>query len=128
MIFWADWIKSWIQPNIWENGPSRPWPQGIEEWGSLLVNRIVRIELFGQAYEFKAEAKGIHAEKIADYVVQEVERAQSSANVPGKLETLILAALNIANNYFEMKERRDNLSRDIDQRCRTLIENIDANA
>jgi len=92
------------------------------------VDRIVRIELFGQAYELRAEAQRIHAEKIADYVVQEVERAQSSANVPGKLETLILAALNIANNYFEMKERRDNLSRDIDQRCRTLIENIDANA
>ena len=128
MIFWADWIKSWIQANILENGPSRPWPQGIEEWGSLLVDRIVRIELFGQAYELRAEAQRIHAEKIADYVVQEVERAQASANVPGKLETLILAALNIANNYFEMKERRDNLSRDIDQRCRTLIENIDANA
>jgi len=128
MIFWADWIKSWIQAKILKNGPSGPWPQGFEEWGSLLVDRIVRIELFGQAYELRAEAQRIHAEKIADYVVQEVERAQSSANVPGKLETLILAALNIANNYFEMKERRDNLSRDIDQRCRTLIENIDANA
>ena len=128
MIFWTDWIKSWIQANIREKGPSRPWSQGIEKWGSLLVDRVVRIELFGQAYEFRAEAQGIHAEKIADYVVQEVEKAQSSANLPGKVETLILAALNIANNYFEMKERSDNLSRDIDQRCRTLIENIDTDS
>jgi cell division protein ZapA (FtsZ GTPase activity inhibitor) len=91
------------------------------------VDRIIRILLFGQAYEFRADRQLVHAEKIADHVVQEVEKAQSSASLPGKLETVILAALNIANNYFEMKERCDNLSRDIEQRCKTLIDSIDAN-
>jgi cell division protein ZapA (FtsZ GTPase activity inhibitor) len=91
------------------------------------VDRIIKIPLFGHAYEFRADAELVHAEKIADYVVQEVEKAQSSASLPGKLETVILAALNIANSYFEMKERCDSLSRDIDQRCKTLLDRIETN-
>jgi hypothetical protein len=38
-----------------------------------------------------------------------------------------LAALNIANDYFEMKQGREELVKDIDRRCKVLIENIDAN-
>jgi cell division protein ZapA (FtsZ GTPase activity inhibitor) len=60
-------------------------------------------------------------------VVEQVEKARASAEVPGKLDTLILAALNIANDYFEMKQRREELVKDIDRRCKALIENIDAN-
>ena len=40
---------------------------------------------------------------------------------------LILAALNIANDYFRMKRSREDLSMDIDRRCQDLIEHIDHN-
>jgi len=91
------------------------------------VDRVISIELFGEAYTFSAEAEAFHAEKIANYVVEQVEKARASAEVPGKLDTLILAALNIANDYFEMKQRREELVKAIDRRCKALIENIDAN-
>ena len=91
------------------------------------MDRIINIELFGQSYKFRAEAQLFHAEKIADYVIEQVERARASAEVPGKLDTVILAALNIANDYFEMKRRCDEVLKDIDRRCTVLIENIDAN-
>ena len=90
------------------------------------MDRIITIELFGQAYTFKADAQLLHAEKIASYVVEQVRKAQASADVPGKLDTVILAALNIANDYFEMKRRRDALVNDINRRCTVLLENIDA--
>jgi cell division protein ZapA len=91
------------------------------------VDRVISIELFGRAYTFSADTEAFHAEKIAKYVVEQVEKVRASAEVPGKLDTLILAALNIANDYFEMKQRREELVKDIDRRCKALIENIDAN-
>ncbi|MDY6954720.1 MAG: cell division protein ZapA [Thermodesulfobacteriota bacterium] len=89
------------------------------------MDRIISIELFGQTYKFQAHAGLLHAEKIADYVADQVKKAGSSGEVPGKLDTVVLAALNIANDYFEMKGRCDQLLRDIDRRCEVLIESID---
>jgi cell division protein ZapA (FtsZ GTPase activity inhibitor) len=92
------------------------------------VDGIISIKLFDQAYTFRADAEASRAEKIANYVVKEVEKAGASAEVPSKLDTVILAALNIANDYFEMKRGREEVLRDIDQRCRVLIDYIAENA
>jgi cell division protein ZapA len=91
------------------------------------VDRVISIKLFGEPYTFRADAEAIHVEKIANYVVEQVEKARACAEGPAKVDTLILAALNIANDYFEMKQGREELVKDIDRRCKALIENIDAN-
>ncbi len=91
------------------------------------MDRIISIELFGKAYTFRAEAQLSHVEEVANYLVEQVEKAMASAEVPNKLDTVILAALNIANDYLEMKQRREQLLKDIDQRCRVLIETMDSN-
>ncbi len=92
------------------------------------MDRLISIELFGQAYTFRASGPVSQAEEVANYVAEEVEKAQTAGEAPSKLDTVILAALNIANDYFEVRRSRQDLVRDIDQRCKTLIERIDANA
>ena len=91
------------------------------------MEELVSIELFGQAYTFKASGEVSEAQEVADYLSEQVEKAQAAAESPSKLDALILAALNIANEYFRMKRGREDLSRDIDRRCQDLIENIDSN-
>ena len=91
------------------------------------MERLVSIELCGQAYTFKASGEVSEAQEVADYLTEQVEKAQSAAESPSKLDTVILAALNIANDYFRMKRSRADLSRDIDRRCQDLIEHIDSN-
>jgi len=92
------------------------------------VDRIISIELFGQAYTFKASGGVSQAEEITNYVAEEVEKAQAAGEAPSKLDTVILAALNIANDYFEVRRSRQDLVRDIDRRCKSLIEHIDTSA
>jgi len=92
------------------------------------VDQFVSIELFGQAYTFKASGEVSEAQEVADYLTEQVEKAQTAAESPNKLDSLILAALNIANDYFRLKRSREDLSRDIDQRCQDLIEHIDSNS
>ena len=92
------------------------------------MDRIISIELFGQAYTFKASGGVSQAEEITNYVAEEVEKARAAGEAPSKLDTVILAALNIANDYFEVRRSRQDLVRDIDRRCKSLIEHIDTSA
>ena len=66
-------------------------------------------------------------QEVANYVAGQVEKVRSAAEAPSKLDTLILAALNIANDYFDVRRNRQVLIDDIDQRCKVLIEHIDDN-
>ncbi len=92
------------------------------------MDRIINIRLFDQSYTFRANAEVSYAERVADRVIEEVEKAQASAKMPSRLDTVILAALNIANDYLEMKSHRDELLKDIDRQCKVLIDYIDTNA
>jgi len=91
------------------------------------VDRLINIELFGQTYSLKASGQVSQAEEVANYVAEHVEKVRAAAEVPSKVDTLILAVLNIANDYFEMKRSHQDLAKDIDRRCKALIEYIDTN-
>lgn len=91
------------------------------------MEQLVSIELFGQAYTLKASGEVSEAQEVADYLTDQVQKAQAAAESPSKLDALILAALNIANDYFRMKRSQESLSRNIDRRCQDLIEHIDNN-
>jgi len=80
------------------------------------LEQLVTIELF--------------AKEVADYLVEEVTRIETqhstiSSNVT-KLTTLILAALNIANENFELKKNHSDLLKDISKRSTNLIRALDA--
>jgi cell division protein ZapA len=91
------------------------------------VDRLISIELFGQTYTFKASGDVSQVQEVANYVAGQVEKVRGAAEAPSKLDTLILAALNIANDYFDVRRNRQVLIDDIDQRCKVLIEHIDDN-
>ena len=89
------------------------------------MQQLVTIELFGQPYTFKAESEATNAEEIADFLVREVAKieAQHSGKKADmtKLTILILAALNIANENYELKANYSDFLRDISERSKNLI-------
>ena len=94
------------------------------------MEQLVTIELFGQPYTFKNESDAGKAKEVADYLVEEVARnvtqhSKISSNVT-KLNTLILAALNISNENIELRKNRSDLLRDISERTTNLIRALDA--
>lgn len=91
------------------------------------MDRTISIRLFNQTYRFKADTEAAEANRIAGYVVAEIEKAQASAKVPSRLDSVILAALNIANDYFELKRDRDAMVRNVTERCGLLVDYIDDN-
>jgi cell division protein ZapA (FtsZ GTPase activity inhibitor) len=89
------------------------------------VDRIINIELFGQTYSFKADAEADQIERIARYVISEVEKASKSGEMPSKLDSVILAALNIASSYFEAKQDHEGMVEDINRRSKAMVEMIE---
>jgi cell division protein ZapA (FtsZ GTPase activity inhibitor) len=94
------------------------------------LEQLVKIELFGQPYTFKAESEVKNAEKVADYLVKEVskvtaQQSRQSSNI-NKLAVMILTALNIANENMELKREQSKFLRDITKRSANLISNLDA--
>lgn len=94
------------------------------------VEQFVKIELFGQPFTFRALSEGKKAQEVADLFVREVARVQSqqSKQSPGITHTaiLIIAALNIANENMELKKTRTDLARDLSERSKNLIRELDA--
>jgi len=88
------------------------------------LEQLVTIELFGQPYTFKAESNVTHAKEVADYLVEEVARIEKqhpSQSSGTKLTTLLLAALNIANENVELKKSHSDLLSNISKRSANLI-------
>ncbi len=69
------------------------------------------------------------ATKVADYLVKEVAKIQnqhaSQSSSVTKLATLMLAALNIANENMELKNKHSHLLKDISKRSENLIQILD---
>lgn len=94
------------------------------------MEQLVTIELFGQPYTFRTESDVTNPKEVADYLVKEITRIETqhsnkSPNVT-KFTTLMLAALNIANENIELKIKHLDLLRDISKRSANLIRALDA--
>ena len=100
------------------------------------MENFVKIELFGQAYTFKtdnpdnSESVVDKSKAVADFLVQKVGMVESqlsgnSPNLP-KLTIMILAALNIANDNYDLKLKHSALLNDISRRSSNLIDELDS--
>jgi cell division protein ZapA (FtsZ GTPase activity inhibitor) len=86
------------------------------------LEQLVKIELFGQRYTFKADADVTQAKEVADFLVDEVTKIESrQAGSSSKLTILILAALNIANENIELKRNHSNFLHLISKRSAALL-------
>ncbi|OEU67561.1 MAG: hypothetical protein BBJ57_12310 [Desulfobacterales bacterium PC51MH44] len=95
------------------------------------MEQLVTIEIFGQPYTFKTDSDVVNAKEVADYLVQEVtkiETQDSSKSSVTKFTTLLLAALNIANENIEMKKKYSDSLKNFSKRSMNLIRTLDTAA
>jgi len=93
------------------------------------LEQLVTIELFGQPYTFKTQSDINRAKEVADYLLQEVVKVERNQPNPSsssnQLTIMILAALNITENYLDLKQERLGLRREISNRATGLIRKLD---
>lgn len=86
-----------------------------------MQEKKVKVEIFGGSYNVQGDAPVDYIEKLAEYVDNKM-RAVAKA-MPSKNETqvAILTALNIADEYFQLKNIDGNITLDIERKTNALI-------
>lgn len=88
------------------------------------------IEVLGQPFTFKSDSDASESRAVADYVADTVKRVKSqcaqNTPTPDKRAILILTALNITSEYFELKKKHQQLLHDIDARSVNLLNALEA--
>lgn len=93
------------------------------------MGRILNIELFGELYKFKADPGDDNAEKAINLLKSKVESDANLKSVPkneiNKFAQLLLATLNICNEYLDMKDKYDSLLHNVNERSSKIVNAID---
>lgn len=91
------------------------------------MGETVKIEVFGQEYRIKSDnGDEDHVKRIAQYVNEKIKDILSNTEVTIRLDVAILAALDVAHDYFSLKEDHDKLIEAIESRSKKLIQYIDS--
>ena len=96
------------------------------------MEQLLTIEIFGQPYTFQTDSDLTKAKAVADVLVREVHKIESQHRKVGtdlnKSTMLVIAALNIATEHAELKQKHDKLLKTISRRAEQLIRSLDDEA
>jgi len=85
----------------------------------------VKVTILGQTYNIKGDTSPEYIMQLADYVNQKIEEIES--NVPGgnSLQLAILASLNVADEYFQVKKISNGIEGAIEGKTKEIISLLD---
>ena len=65
---------------------------------------VVIVEIFGQRYPVRSSLEQAYVTKLANYVDQKMQAAADRTQGGDSVRVAVLAAINIANEYFRTQE------------------------
>lgn len=86
----------------------------------------VKVRILDREYLVTSEEDQEQVQRIAEYVNEKLREVQDNTEGLSEKKTAILAALNIAGEYFNLLKERDDLLARLRQRTELLIHNIDS--
>jgi cell division protein ZapA len=89
------------------------------------VERLVEVNIFGQDYTIKTDADKEYIQKIAEYVDKKMDEIVRNTKTVSTLNTAILAALNIADDFFKEVDKKEELLAEVETRSREIVKTID---
>ena len=90
------------------------------------MTQPVKIRIRNQEYLLQGDDREERILRLAQYVNEKLKEVEENTEGLSEKKAAILAALNIASDYFQLIEKRDELLSDIRERTRALIQTIDS--
>ena len=87
--------------------------------------KSIKVNILGREFLLKSEADVEHINQAANYVKQKIETIQKTQTMD-IISTIILTALNIADDYFQLKKERETLVHSVEDRSIYLLDVIDS--
>ena len=79
------------------------------------MKSLVRVEILGREYMIKSDEGEERVKKIAEYVNEKLKKIAENAKTVSTLNVAILAAMDIANEYFDALEGHKDLNRRVER-------------
>lgn len=86
--------------------------------------RSVRVQIFGEEYVLRTDQDEAHTRRCAEYVDSAIEDAHLRGHV-SEPKAAILAALEITDELFQLRGRREREVRRLSDRLRSLRERLE---
>ena len=85
----------------------------------------VKVSIYGATYSIQGEAAPEYIERLARLVNERMEEVGRGLSSGTPLQVAILAALNIADEYTQIKELKSGLTGELERKKRQLISLLD---
>ncbi|MDP7038353.1 MAG: cell division protein ZapA [Myxococcota bacterium] len=111
--------------------PAHAWRYFKTSMGESKINTVsrtqqrVEVQILGQRMNLKAEADPRYLERLANYVKRKVEEVSQNGPVSSS-KIAILAALNIADDYFKAMEENREFKRKVADKSRAMLRDLDS--
>lgn len=85
---------------------------------------LVHVEIFGQTYSVRAGADPAYVEQLGRYVDDQMQQISRTSGAVDSVRIAVLAALNIADEYFRLKGGASG-ENDLTARAKRLADALD---
>ena len=89
------------------------------------MSSVVTVEIAGQRYPIRSSLDERYVAELAAYVDQKMRAASAAAPTSDMLGLAILVALNIADEYFRIRQQHSSSSGDLNERAMRLGRLVD---
>jgi cell division protein ZapA len=93
------------------------------------MKSLVRVEIMGREYNIRSDEGEERVKKIAEYVDEKLRKISEVSKTTSTLNAAILAAMDIANEYFEVLEGHTHLRQRVEEmenKSSRLLERINS--
>ena len=95
----------------------------------ISLDEIIKIDLFGEEFRFKPDDQVKDPDKVAQHLKDYIKDAeglfQDKTTGRNKMAILLLAAMNLSKDFYELKQHHSELERNVGKRISSLIYKID---
>ena len=85
----------------------------MQDGGATVAKNVVQVEIFGHSYAIRGEANQDYILEVAAYVDRKMREITEKLPVASLSKVAILASLNIADELFKERTRRETEGRDL---------------
>lgn len=91
-----------------------------------MMDTKIQVEIYGQAYSIKAGANSETIRNIAGYVDKKMREIAASTPTIDSLKIAVLAALNITDEFFQLKLQTQDVDREFERRAERMRQILDS--
>jgi cell division protein ZapA (FtsZ GTPase activity inhibitor) len=90
------------------------------------VKRVYTVTIFDREFSIKTDADENRVREIAGYLQRKYEDIKAAANSAPQPDQVVMTALDIANDFFEMRDLISDLKSHIEERSDRMITRIES--